>query len=195
MDRSLGDTRVRMARTFDSRAQRTRAKLIDSFAELANGGEPVTAARVVQHAGVNRTTFYAHFASVDALAVESITELFEIVGAVDAANRGRGRDGETSETSLLDVAQFLADRRAVYGPLLQAGTFYRAVEDAFTRRNVSTFTSIPGLSEDVDVDLLARFVAAGVLGVLVRWLADDASAPAAEVAQNLRQALPPSLTA
>jgi AcrR family transcriptional regulator len=183
-------TRARMSTSDDARARRTRATLVDTFAQLAHDGRPVTVARIVKHSGVNRTSFYAHFSSVDALAVESLTELFELVASVDAANRGRGRDAETSEQSLLDVAGFIGDRRAVYVPLLQAGTFRQAIEDAFTERNVQTLRSMQGLSDDVDIEVTARFVAAGALGVVTAWLRAEEPAPTDELARRLRSALP-----
>ncbi|MET0954092.1 MAG: TetR/AcrR family transcriptional regulator [Aeromicrobium sp.] len=195
MESSQDSTRARMSTSEDARARRTRAKLVDTFAQLAHDGRPVTVARVVKHSGVNRTSFYAHFSSLDALAVESLTELFEMVGSVDAANRGKGRNAETSERSLLDVARFIGERRAVYVPLLQAGTFHQAIEDAFTERNVQTLRSIEGLSADVDIDVTARFVAAGALGVVSAWLRTGDPAASDDLARRLRSALPSWFTA
>lgn len=194
MDNSQDSTRARMSTSEDARARRTRAKLVDTFAQLAHDGRAVTVARIVKHSGVNRTSFYAHFSSIDALAVESLTELFEMVASVDAANRGRGRDAETSEQSLLDVARFIGDRRAVYVPLLQAGTFHQAIEDAFTARNLHTLRSIEGLSSDVDIPVTARFVAAGALGVVSAWLRDGDPSTSDDLARRLRSALPPWFT-
>ncbi|RLV47468.1 TetR/AcrR family transcriptional regulator [Nocardioides mangrovicus] len=183
-------TRQRMVGSADVRASRTRAKLVDAFAGLAELPEPVTVSALVRRAGVNRTSFYAHFASLDALAVETLTEVFDLVASIDTTGRGCGHDAETSEKSLLEVARFVGARREVYGPLLRSGDFYQAVEDAFTAQNVRTLSAVRDLPDDVDPFVLARFVAAGALGVVASWLREGNDLSAQWVAVQLRRVLP-----
>jgi len=63
------DRRARMADTPNQRARSTRAALVAAYqALLAEHSTRVSVSAVVERANVNRTTFYAHFSSLTALA-------------------------------------------------------------------------------------------------------------------------------
>ena len=66
------DRRARMADTPNQRARSTRAALVAAYqALLAEHSTRVSVSAVVERANVNRTTFYAHFSSLTALAAEA----------------------------------------------------------------------------------------------------------------------------
>lgn len=185
-----------MGSSADARAQRTRARLVAAFQELAaEGATDLRVKDVVTRAGVNRTSFYAHFPDVDALAVAAMTDFFEDVGRTDAAHRGEDPSG-TSLASLHEVIEYVADRAATYERLLGtgAGPFFAAVEDAFTERNRQTLGSLEDMPESVDIEVAARYIAAGAMAVIAQWLRDGQVESVDELATALRDMLPPYLS-
>ncbi|MFJ8816539.1 TetR/AcrR family transcriptional regulator [Amycolatopsis thermoflava] len=191
------ELRGRMRGSADARAQRTRKRLVTAFQELAaEGGADVTVKEIVARAGVNRTSFYAHFPDLDALVVAATADLFDVVAVADAARRPGDPAGASLE-SLREVIEYLADRAAVYERLLSSGAtpFFTAVEDAFTERNRQTLRSVRDLPSEVDVEVTARYVAAGVMGVIAQWLRDGRPVSAEVLAARLRDVLPPYLIA
>lgn len=193
--------RLANATNSDPRARRTRRKLVEAFLGLVDDAGPAqpmaTPAELSARAGVNRTTFYAHFASTDDLAVEALSELFEIVASSDAAARMSHRSREASRSSLYEVAAFVDARRDVYGHLLTAGQgrFRSALELQFVERNRQTLAAMPHLPSGVDAEVTARWIAAAVLGVLGWWCAggtgQDGRRPTVdELADTLAALLP-----
>jgi len=187
--------RDRMGSSADARAQRTRERLVAAFQELAaEGATNLKVKDVVTRAGVNRTSFYAHFAGVEALAMAAMTDHFEAIGVVDAAHRP-GDPYRTSLDSLRAVIEFITERSAFYERLLSSETpFFSAIEDAFTQRNRETLRGITSLPPGVDIDTAARFVAAGMMGVIAQWLRGGRAESTDVLAARLRDLLPPYLT-
>jgi AcrR family transcriptional regulator len=64
-------------------------------------------------AGVNRTSFYSHFASPEDLAIHALSGLFDVVS--DAGNLMRSDHSvpteEASRRALRDIVQFVYERR------------------------------------------------------------------------------------
>jgi AcrR family transcriptional regulator len=65
----------------DARVIRTRRALRDAFASLvqSNRYENLEVAEIATRAGVSRSTFYAHYSSIDALLAESIAGPFAVL--------------------------------------------------------------------------------------------------------------------
>jgi AcrR family transcriptional regulator len=190
MDEAAPTVRDRVSSSRDVRAERTRAKLIAAFDELSLTGESLSVANIVQLSGVNRTTFYSHYAGVDELAVQALGELFDAVAVLDVTGRGHGHDTETSRQSLREVATFIGERRSSYTTLLERNAFLLAVEDAFTERNRQTLARMRTVPPHVDHEVAARFVAAGALGTIAQWLRTGAVEDAAVIAARIVDVLP-----
>jgi AcrR family transcriptional regulator len=185
-----------MAANLDPRARRTRERLVAAYRELAadRGHDSVTVSDLVDRAGVNRTSFYAHFAGTDELAAEALTEFFEVLASADATSRRSGKQApsDVSEESLSEVVRFVFDRRSVYAALLRRPDgFARAVEDAFADSSLRTLRAG---GQVADPEVTARFIAAGVMGVLGWWLADDHGWTPQRLAKELTRIIPADFT-
>jgi AcrR family transcriptional regulator len=189
------DLRARMVDNPDTRATRTRRRLVEAYRELADEGEAISASAVAQRAGVRRSTFYAHFASTSDLAVETLTEVFEIVASLDSAGR---RDGEAtayevSETSLFEVIRFVAEHRSVYADLLGSrDEFTLAAEDAFADSALRTLLAQGHVHGDAVVT--SRFIAAGAMGVIAWWLRERPGLSEHDLAARLAAIIPADFT-
>jgi AcrR family transcriptional regulator len=163
----------------DVRARRTRAKLVEAFHEVVRdtGLDALSVSALTRAAGVNRTSFYAHFASPEDLAIHALGELLDVVTGTDIALRaGRTTTAEeASRRALREIVDFVWERRASYARLLGPAAPARvsvAVIDAFAAHAARSLRDMPGRPADADPVVTAQFIAAGVLHVVGRWLAE-----------------------
>ena len=164
----------------DPRALRTRQKLVDAFHEAITESDPsaMSVSSLTRAAGVNRTSFYSHFSSPEDLAIHALSDLFDVVGAADIAMRSEHSVPavEASRRALRDIVSFVSERRDSYARVLGAGAaprLLRAVTEAFTERTVASLERLDTRPAEADVQVTARFLAGGVLGVIGAWLSDD----------------------
>lgn len=168
-----------MADNTDVRAVRTRAKLIEAFHEVVRDTDPdeISVSALTRAAGVNRTSFYAHFSSPEDLAVHALGDLLDVVSSTDIVLRTeRALTAEqASRRALREIVDFVWDRRASYARLLGPAAPARlsvAVTDAFATHAARSLAQMPNRPPEADPVLTAQFIAAGVLHVVGRWLAE-----------------------
>ena len=160
----------------DPRALRTRRKLVDAFHAAVADADPaaMSVASLTRAAGVNRTSFYSHFASPEDLAIHALSDLLDVIGDADILMPAQ----EASRRALEDIVGFVHERRDSYARVLGPGAAPRllmAVTEAFTERTVATLERIGTRPPGADLRVTARFLAGGVLGVIGTWLSDDQS--------------------
>jgi len=163
----------------DPRAVRTRSKLVDAFHAAIIEADPsaMSVSSLTQAAGVNRTSFYSHFASPEDLAIHALSELFDVVGNADIVMRGQHSvpAAEASRRALRDIVYFVWERRESCARVLGPGAaprLLRGVTEAFTERTVVSLEHMDARPAGADPRVTARFLAGGVLGVIGSWLAD-----------------------
>jgi AcrR family transcriptional regulator len=196
-DPGRGRLRAKIGST-DPRAVRTRQKLVDAFHAAVAESDPaaMSVASLTRAAGVNRTSFYSHFASPEDLAIHALSELFDVVGDADILMRaGHSVPAEeASRRALREIVQFVYEQRDSYARVLGPGAAPRllqAVSDAFTERTVASLERIAARPPGADVRVTARFLAGGVLGVIGAWLNDERSRWSPdELVEALVQCLP-----
>src|SRR6201994_5188764 len=114
-----------MTSSTDPRAVRTREKLISAFHQAIRDSEPrqMSVSALARAAGVNRTSFYEHFASPEDLAIHALSELFDVVSNTDIALRsGHSVSGaEASRRALRQIVSFVGERRGPAPPRAGAG--------------------------------------------------------------------------
>jgi AcrR family transcriptional regulator len=86
-------------------------------------------------AGVNRTSFYEHFASPEDLAIHALSDLLDVVRNADIAMRSQHSvpAAEASRRALHEIVSFVHERRESYVRLLGPGAapqLMRAVSEA-----------------------------------------------------------------
>ena len=166
----------------DPRAVRTRSKLIVAFHAAIADSDPaaMSVSSLTQAAGVNRTSFYSHFASPEDLAIHALSELLDVVGNADIVMRGEHSvpAAEASRRALRDIVSFVAERRESYARVLGPGAAPRLLQEvteAFAARSVVSLERMDNRPAGADPRVTARFLAGGVLGVIGAWLADPSS--------------------
>jgi AcrR family transcriptional regulator len=164
----------------DPRAVRTRQKLVDAFHETIRDCDldGMSVSSLARAAGVNRTSFYEHFATPEDLAIHALSDLFDVVRNADIVMRSQHSvpAAEASRRALREIVYFVHERRETYVRLLGPGAAPRlvsAVSAAFAERTVQALEQMDTRPPGADLRVTAHFLAGGVLGVIGAWLASQ----------------------
>lgn len=180
----------------DPRAARTRQKLVAAFHDAVLHEDPtrMSVSSLTRAAGVNRTSFYMHFDSPEDLAVHALGQQLDDVQLADVGRRAQGlSSGKASRLAIGEIVRFVGDQPQMFVRLLGPGAaprFVQAVTDRFTQDTEHALRLSPALPPDVDVAVVARFLAGGVLGVIGNWLAAGATTPQDQLVDEIARCLP-----
>ena len=163
----------------DARVVRTRAALRDALIALLahHAFADITAAMVVEQAGIGYATFFRHYPDTAALLTDAADHMIEeLVGIVSPALRAG-----TPDTAMMALAAYVADRRDACRAMLGgAGDAMRA---AIVRRAVAQAQAAPvDLAGGVPAALAIRFQTAAAVEVLAWWLEQAPDYAPADVA-------------
>ncbi|MDF2443409.1 MAG: hypothetical protein JWR01_1612 [Subtercola sp.] len=184
----------------DPRVFRTRAKILDAVHALVARHEPsISVPDIVREAGISKTSFYHHFASLDEIALLLVEQAY-----VDS-----GRVSRAAHAS--DELSYAETTRAYYRRLVEHYVehreFYRSVVTLRLSRDVHTH-AVRAMAADIEPDvagnpyrppsvrpyLAASFIASAVVGFLDEWIEGDFDATSDELLEGLLQLLPPWFT-
>lgn len=70
----------------DVRAERPRNAILDAVHDLTRADSRVTVSAIIRAAGISRSTFYAHYASLDELATSLLSDGYRQIAAAHAAS-------------------------------------------------------------------------------------------------------------
>lgn len=156
---------------------RSKRLIRESFSELLveRGFEKITVKDVVERADLNRSTFYAHYASLDALAAELIDEITDKIHAV-ISQASDGTFLENPRPVLENAGRQIEHDRKLCGTLILAhgadeylGNIQRQVIDWMHELIPMSKQSDQDLSVHVPIDYLAG----GLFSVYRSWLMGD----------------------
>ncbi|KQW06204.1 hypothetical protein ASC66_06650 [Leifsonia sp. Root4] len=190
------DIRRTIQSSMDPRTARTRRAIVDAVESLlADGVSALNVSDIVRRAGVSRSAFYTHFASVDELAVSVLCEALEEIGSSDIHLRSAGTaTGE--EAGRAGIRSFVAhiDRhRTLYSGLLSqsAGSqAHRTVVTMLAAQTRETVLLLPGLPSRTSAAAAALFIAGGSLAVLGEWMQGDGAESVDEIVDELMALMP-----
>lgn len=199
MNGTQAERRSSFQKTGDAQVIQTRAKLIDSFRLAAVERRPtVSVSWICAQAGVARSTFYTHFATVEDLAVNAIAQAFAQTSVEDLARRSAAEVDRRTITRLglesLAVA-FEVSRGDIGYAMelgLRAAVVDRLVMD-FTKLTRKTVALEVGSVSDASLDLMAQFIGGGTVNAFFLWLEREAPSRA-ELVEELLDLLPAALT-
>ncbi|MCX4092371.1 TetR/AcrR family transcriptional regulator [Nocardia sp. alder85J] len=200
-DSAQESRRNALSATGDARVSRTRRRLSDALHdEIAESGAGnLSVATITRRAGVARSTFYTHFATVEALALFAVEELFDELGSVDVARRahsGLSRE-QITRTGLADVLDGLLANDYLLR-LARDGSSGAAIRERFVDEMARNIVPIIAIERpDATAELLdygSQFLAAGTLRVMMHWLSDERQTSRAELVELILGMLPAYLT-
>ena len=181
----------------DPRVERTRRAIWDALLALAREGgfDRVTVARIARRAGINRTTFYAHFPDKHAVVRDELARLLRDLRARQEVPTPRtlaGFDPCTPHPNALRWFAHVAAHEAFYSALLVTGelaAFEGEVAALFASWAETRLREWPG-EVHAEAPVAAVIAASTAMNLaLVRWWLTQQPRPSAETMAVIQQRL------
>ncbi|KGJ72840.1 hypothetical protein GY21_12620 [Cryobacterium roopkundense] len=184
----------------DPRAERTRQLIFGAVADLMSAPAataPATASvtDIVRGAGISRSSFYAHFSSLDDVASELVRTQFARISSsgppIPGETRPVGR--RAARAGYTRLVEHLASHSPLYARVrelpLTRSTYDGLVRD-YSRRVVETAAMPRFVPDGINAQMAATYTAAGALGLITSWMGGDFEASADEIVDELVNLLP-----
>lgn len=183
----------------DPRAVRTRARLAEAFTAVTarNPGMPVSVSAIVTEAGLNRSSFYAHFDTTGALAVYVLEQALAEVREQDLRLRLSGSaGGEDASRQVLghileQVERQRAELAAVFASADGPGALARFGQQLTA--NITQYFQRMGLTggrSPAELATAAVFLGHGLAAAIAAWLAAEPRSPREELIEQLVALVP-----
>ena len=177
-------------RSQDVRARRTRERLVSAYLQLLDTtAAPLSVTQVVRAAGVNRSSFYAHFADLGDLGLDVLDTALDAIYAAQAQTVQARSQDDLRTTAVEQILQAVAAnaptlRLAVHHN--RAATRYQ-IGQAIQRNANELLHQLPGWEDTrpAATHLLAIYLSHGWAGVICAWLADELTSTQSELADQL----------
>lgn len=162
--------------TPDPRAERTRQLIFTAIRTLiADQSASVSVPDIVRIAGISRSSFYAHFASLDVLAAEYLRAQFSDLDAAAlteagphlAAGENAARVGYTRLVAHM-VENFPLYASVLALPLTRSA--YDQIVDAYATQMLESVLVADSVPADVNAELVTTYVAGGALTLISAWM-------------------------
>jgi len=174
----------------DPRVARTRDALFAAVHRLAaQGSTEFGVSDIVREAGVSRSSFYSHFASLQDLAAQLQKRAFEDIAAQERSERGSPDSMRASQERL--VAHY-AENRILYATVLALPLSHEAHTSAAT----TMATLIEERLAETDIPagvvpaLASTYIANAAIGLLIAWVRGDVTATSPEIVDHLLALMP-----
>lgn len=199
---------LRAESTVDPRAARTRQGIVDAVTRLrsrSSGDLAVT--DIVREAAISRSSFYAHFAGLDELAIELLRRDFASVAPIAASGTAETR--ESARESYLRLVEHFSTQQSIYSSALGLPLSRRAYDEviaSYAEQLMASFAPATAkvaesadaptatVSADVRVRVAATYVAGGTVMLLGSWIAGELPLGKEELVDELVALLPPWLS-
>lgn len=184
----------------DEQSRTTRALLMGAYEQAASARlRRPSVTWICERAGVGRSTFYTHFASVEELALATITAGFAPVSASDTdrrlahsdERRAIARDGLTAIIEGLERARGVLGYTVAIGS--RAAVLDRLIERFAHHTRMTIAVEYDGLDE-ARLDTVTQYVSAGTAHTVLRWIEGGSPLSRSELVDQLLDVLPTPLT-
>lgn len=188
--------RAGLRRSKDPRAIRTRQQIVNAVSTLAHDdAATIGIAEIIAAAGVSRTSFYAHFAGLDELALYIFELAFQ---RLDEDSPEEPTPGSPTEvvglTSFMGrVVEHYVENRVLYSAVLAASISFDLVTDAITLLTTRILSLMKNhlAPQGTTPAIVATALASATNGLLSAWLRGDLDATPKQLTEELTRLLPP----
>lgn len=163
---------------------------------ISDSDEPLTVADIVRVARVSRSTFYAHFGSLDDLALEVLRSQFVELGGLDVDWR---RDDLLPGRAIARLGfghliAHIVDNLPLYSSALRTPhtrTAYDELVQSYCIRLMDSIITVGGAPENVDARLVSTFVGGGAVTLISAWMRGHIELSDDDLVRQLVDLLPP----
>jgi AcrR family transcriptional regulator len=178
-DSKQATRRQERAATGDPRAVATKQKIVGALEELLGEGTFPSVARLCEHAGIGRSTFYVHFSAVDDVFVFVMDKVIDEISRQDVQRR-KDASGPRSASTLQAVTELLEALAGKRDYLLgrRSTAAQERLHEHLSAQVASNLDNVirveqPHLAPGT-LRTVSDFIAGGVLHAILEWLARPA---------------------
>jgi len=182
--------------THDPRAERTRQLIFTATRSLmADPTASVSVADIVRTAGISRSSFYAHFASLDILAAELLRVQFAQISA-DGLNLRGDDPSEGRSAARVGYARLVGhmlENFPLYSSVAElplTRSAFDQIVDAYASRMLQSVFEGEVVPPQVDAELVTTYVAGGALTLISAWMRGHIDVSDDELVDQLVTLLP-----
>lgn len=181
----------------DPRAAQTRESIHAAVGRLLVAGKlsAISVVDIAHEAGIGRSTFYAHYRTIDDLALDIVTSALARIS--DEGERARiqhhGPQIQITRSTQRAIVDHAEKHRALYLAafrLSAKGQLYVEILEAVTAITKRSMTRAVAIPDGVRTDLLAPYLATATVGMLTSWLSGHIDASKEEVVDHLVMLMP-----
>ncbi|GAB3121916.1 TetR/AcrR family transcriptional regulator [Glaciibacter psychrotolerans] len=159
----------------------------------------VSVGDIVRVSGVSRSSFYAHFASLDELAAELLkAQLAEIGSAGDQQRREDLIVGTSAaRVGYTRLVAHMVEHFSLYSSVLElqpARGAYDEIVEAYATRLLQSVVVPDQAPANVNLELVTTYIAGGALTLINAWLRGHIDVSDDELVEQLVGLLPPWVT-
>jgi AcrR family transcriptional regulator len=199
MDTAQESRRATLRSGEDEQSRATRALLIGAYEQAAAARlRSPSVTWMCERAGVGRSTFYTHFASVEELAITAITAGFEPISVSDTDRRRAHPDQRRAIAGdgLHSIIENLERARPVLEYTLRIGSraalLTRLIEQFALHTRQTVALEYEGL-DAARLEVVTEYVSAGAAHSVLRWIEGGTALTRAELVAQLLDLLPAPL--
>ncbi len=177
--------------TPDPRAERTRQLIFTAIRTLiAQPAASVSVNDIVRLAGISRSSFYAHFASLDVLAAELLQAQFADIGAA-GLDLPRPRTGENApRLGYARLIDHMVENFPLYASVLELPLTRSAHDQIIAAYATHMLESVLVFNESAHSELVTTYVAGGALTLIGAWMRGHLDVSDDELVDQLVALLP-----
>lgn len=175
----------------DPRAERTRQLIFSAIRSLiAQPAASVSVNEIVRLAGISRSSFYAHFASLDLLAAELLQAQFVDMGQA-GLDLPRPRTGENaSRLGYSRLVAHMVENFPLYASVLELPLTRSAHDQIIAAYATRMLQSVLVFDDSVNAHLVTTYVAGGALTLIGAWMRGHLDVSDDELVDQLVALLP-----
>jgi AcrR family transcriptional regulator len=167
-------------------------RLYDAADRVVARGDAPTVTVIAVEAGVSRASFYAHFSSIDDLAIRMHDDALAGIAAQAAADDAT-HDVDAMLQSQRRLVAHYAQHRALYRTVLSlpaAGEAASHAADAIATTIAARIEEVASPPAGIDPALAATYIASAATGLIVAWVLGEVSADEETIARHLLELMP-----
>ena len=162
---------------------------------VTRGAASVSVADIVRSAGISRSSFYAHFASIDLLAAEVLRIQFADIGSagVDVHRHDLVVGSSPARIGYARLVAHMVESFPLYASVLElplARSAHDQILDAYATRMLESLLALDQPPPGVRPDLVTTYVAGGALTLISAWMRGRLEISDDELVEELVALLP-----
>lgn len=176
-DSPIEQRRRELRRSRDPRPERTRQAIVDAVLELGiSQASRITVSDIVRTAGVARSSFYTHFASLDRLAAEVFIQAADQITVPDPRTIAPADRRAAWHQAQVNLIRHSRDTRALYATVLALPVSHEVHLAAvrITAKAIRTWIEhLPYVPSEVQARPVSTYIAAATIGLMSEWFHDE----------------------